>query len=74
LATTEIAVEPASRLFSSISFSADDGRWITSPAAILFTTPSSSFLISGAGAAIGCSPAASSSDLYFKYACSKMVQ
>ncbi len=33
-----MVVEPASRLFSSISLSADDGRWITSPAAIWFTT------------------------------------
>lgn len=29
---------PASRLFSSISLSAETGRWIISPAAILFTT------------------------------------
>ena len=35
-------VEPASRLFSSISLSALEGRWITSPAAIRFTTSCSS--------------------------------
>nr|GLL40480.1 hypothetical protein APHCRT_1079 [Ipomoea trifida] len=38
LTTTEIEVEPASRLFSTSSFTAETGRWMTSPAAILFTT------------------------------------
>jgi len=41
-------VDPASRLFSMSSFTADDGRWMTSPAAILFTTAGSSLRIAGA--------------------------
>ena len=44
-ATTAIEVEPASRLFSNISLTADAGRWITSPAAMRFTTASSNFWI-----------------------------
>lgn len=42
LTTTWIAVAFASMLFSSISLSADDGRCTTSPAAMRFTTASSS--------------------------------
>ncbi len=47
LTTTLMEVEPASRLFSSISLSAEAGRWMTSPAAILLTTCSSSFRMTG---------------------------
>jgi hypothetical protein len=42
LTVTETVEAPASRLFSMSSFTADDGRWITSPAAMRFTTDSSS--------------------------------
>jgi hypothetical protein len=38
LTTTAMLDVPASRLFSSSSFSADAGRWMTSPAATRFTT------------------------------------
>ena len=39
---TVMDVAPASRAFSSSSFSAEAGRWITSPAATRFTTSSAS--------------------------------
>ena len=45
LTVTVILLLPASIEFSSISLIALAGLWITSPAAILFTTTSSSFLI-----------------------------
>ena len=44
-AITVMAVDLASMLFSRSSLSADDGRWITSPAAMRLTTVSSSFTI-----------------------------
>ena len=47
LTSTEICVAPASRLFSSISFNAEAGLWMTSPAAILLTTLGSSCLMTG---------------------------
>ena len=55
LASTEIEVAPASSEFSSISLSADAGRWMTSPAAMRLTVCWSSFFIfvGGAEAAIG---------------------
>ena len=45
---TVMLVDPASKQFSSISLIAAEGRWTTSPAAIRFTTVSSSFRITGA--------------------------
>uniref|UniRef100_A0A0E0CD69 Lipid droplet-associated hydrolase n=1 Tax=Oryza meridionalis TaxID=40149 RepID=A0A0E0CD69_9ORYZ len=44
---TETLEAPASRLFSMSSFTADDGRWITSPAAMRFTTDSSNLRMRG---------------------------
>lgn len=38
LTVTVMEVEPASRLFSTSSFTAETGRWMTSPAAIRLTT------------------------------------
>lgn len=47
LTTTLIEVEWASRLFSISSLTAETGRWMTSPAAIRFTTDSSKRRIFG---------------------------
>lgn len=47
LTETEMEVEAASREFSTSSLTAAEGRWMTSPAAILFTTDASSLLIRG---------------------------
>lgn len=52
LAMTAIEVEPASRLFSSISLRAEAGLWMTSPAAILLTTSWSRAWMRGAPPAI----------------------
>lgn len=50
------AYSPASRLFSSISFSAEAGLWMTSPAAMRLTTSAESRWIGfGASGDSGCS-------------------
>jgi hypothetical protein len=49
LTATVMAVEPASRQFSSISLSAELGRWMTSPAAMRLTTDGSSRTMRRAG-------------------------
>jgi hypothetical protein len=64
--STATDVAPASRLFSMSSFSADAGRWMTSPAAIRFTTASSSRRMgggagSGAGGAGAAAPGCAAS-------------
>lgn len=53
LMTTVMEVDWASRLFSISSLTADTGRWMTSPAAILFTTDSSKRLICGGSTNLG---------------------
>jgi hypothetical protein len=50
LTVTEAVEALASRLFSMSSFTRDDGRWITSPAAMRFTTDSSSCRMRGGSA------------------------
>ncbi|KAG5529396.1 hypothetical protein RHGRI_029948 [Rhododendron griersonianum] len=45
LTTALTEVEPASRLFSISSFTAETGHWITSPAMIRFTTDTSSSVL-----------------------------
>ena len=59
LAVTAMLIEPASRLFSSISLSALLGRWMTSPAAMRLITCWSSCLI----ACFGCSPGSAPADM-----------
>lgn len=55
LMVTLMEVEEASRLFSTSSFTAATGRWITSPAAILLTTEASRRWIFGGSSGFGLS-------------------